>query len=478
MNVLLIELEGRHPLFKAPLWMPMYLPSAASVLRARGHAVQLVERGGVENGGPGAKSFKHVLQEHLGASEVDIVLFNVPADAAADLGTYAEAVRRACPLALILAGGRHPTLCPIETLEDAPALDAVILGEPENVLPRLVSAAALADTPSVAFRKDGEIHRQQSVLPVEELDALPLPAWDLLDMSYHARRTPRVIPCIPLKTATLATSRGCPEQCAFCEEGRLHAKRHRAHSPGYVVEAIHHLVGKYGIDGVYFCDESFLADRERVLRLCEEFQRRGIPGSIRWAAQARADSVDPELLRALRAAGCVQLEFGIESGSQRMLDSMAKRATVEQNAAAIRMSREAGVRSLAYLMFAMPGETRDDLRATARFLGRAQPELVRFIRFVPYPGTPAAQELIAQGRLPAHFWRETRGGNFRKFVGQNVSAMDDTTLRREARRFYFRHVFPTFLGDYLRHNRLADLPQHFHLRRLPPFLWRKVSRTP
>ncbi|MFH0953480.1 MAG: radical SAM protein [Verrucomicrobiota bacterium] len=476
MNVALIDLDRRHHLFKVPLWWPVYLPSVAAVLRESGHAVALIERGVLEaRSHDNADEVLRRLVARVVSAEPELVLFDVRADSASDLNAFAEAARRGAPRARLLAGGRHPTLCPDETLEDCGFLDGIVAGEAENAMSRLAAGAALDAVPSVVFRQAGQAARTAGEAPVTDLDTLPLPAWDLLDMRYYARRTPRAIPCFPLKTATLETSRGCPGQCTFCSEGRMNSKAHRFHGAAYVAEAIQLLIRDYGIDGAYFCDESFLANPGRVMQLCEELMRQGLDRKIRWSAQVRTDSVNPEILAVLRKAGCVQLEYGVESGSQRMLDSVAKGATMEQNAAAVRLGREAGVRALVYIMYGLPGETRDDLRETARFLGRTRPDIVRFIRFMPFPGTPAAQQLVAAGRLPRDFWREARGGrSFFEYTRENVSAMPAEVLRTEARSVYFRRVFPVYLRDYLRRNSPADILSHMQAAELLRFLREKM----
>ena len=473
MNVTLIDLAMSSPIFRAPSSMPVYLSSIAAVLRKAGHEVDLIERQRFMRNGE-SSVVERVSRELVGAAP-ELVLFDVRAETASDFKTFSAVARKATPGALMFAGGRHPTVCPEETLRACPDVDGIIIGEAENSMVELAGGASPHDIPSLALRTNGTIERTAGQPRMVDLDTLPLPAWDLLDMEFYTRRSPRVIPCLPLKTATLETSRGCDGACAFCSEGRMFPGAHRFHGAAYVAGALRHLIEKYGIEGVYFCDESFLANTERVVRLCDELIRQGLHREVKWSAQVRTDCVTREILSVMRKAGCVQLEFGVESGSQRMLDSVAKGVRVERSAEAIRLAREEGIRSLAYIMFGVPGETQDDLRLTMRFLDEARPHVIRATRFIPLPGTPATRKLVAGGALPPDFWTESKGSAAFVWQGrENVSAMTLDELRRESRRLYFRYFLPRYLSDFLRHNRLVDIFTCVEPRAVLPFLKAKM----
>ncbi len=477
MDVALLDMARGFTMFRAPIWTPLYLASAAAVLRRDGHRVALIERSALERRcrNDQAEVLRQTV-ERLSAFKPRLALFDVRAENVSDLPAHAEAVRRALPSALLLAGGRHPTLCAEETLEDNGALDGVIVGEAENVMRRLAGGDAPEKTPALVVRKGPALVHTAGDDPVSDLDSLPHPAWDLLDMEFYTRRGPRIIPCLPVKAATVETSRGCPGNCVFCSEGRMNSKKHRFHSAGRVIEILKRLIQDHGIDAAYFCDESFLVSRERVMRLCDEMAAQGLGRQVRWSAQVRADAVEPEVLAAMRRAGCVQLEYGIESGSQRMLDGIDKGATVEQNERAVRITREAGIRTLLYLMAGIPGETADDLRQTAAFIRRTEPDLVRLNRMIPFPGTPAARRLIEGGRLAKDYWREGRGGvPFSRYAAENLSAMPTPVLTKEVRRLYFSEVFPRYRRDYFRHNRPTDVFRHVEAGALFSFFRRKLS---
>ena len=466
MRVLLVDLEARHPLFKAPSWTPVYLPSLAAVLREGGHQAAMLERAAFEPfGGKGHQAaVARRFGDLIAGFAPETLAFDVQAENWGIFRRLVRAAREATPATLLLAGGRHATLCPGETLAFCPELDAVLIGEAETTISSIAGGAAPAVVSGIALRRGNKTIRTAEPALLQDLDALPMPAWNLLDMAYYTRRTPRVIPCLPLRTASIESSRGCAGQCTFCAEGRMHARVHRFHGAEYVCETVERLIRDYSIEGLYFRDENFLANPGRVAALCEAFVRRGLSNRVQWAAQVRPDSVSPGILRLMRTAGCVQLEYGIESGSQRILDAIGKGTSVEQNADAIRITREAEIRSLAYTMFGLPGETRDDLLATESFLERSGPDVVRFTAFTLYPGAPAVTLLEKQGRLAPGFWKDAESAPASSGPdGMNVSAMTSAELRRTAGRVYRSQVFPRFLRDFRTHNRMRDVPGYFNI---------------
>lgn len=463
MRVLFVDLEHRSRLFRSPSWMPTYFTQAAALLREKGHEVALVETGRLDRqAGYDREECRAAFRLRTREFSPEMILFDGRARILSDLRDMGRAAREEAPGALILAGGRFPTLLPEHVVETNDFLDGAIVGEPEEIMLELAGGRAIEEVSSTAFIRDGKAALNPAGSPLMDLDRLPYPAWDLLDMDYYRARTPRVIPCMILSTATVKASRGCANNCTFCNEGRLHARPVRYHSGPYVAGMFEKLVGDYGVEGVYFCDEMLLADRNRAAAICEELIRTGMARRVKWSAQVRTDAVEPEILKLMRRAGCVQLEFGIESGSQRVLDGICKGTTVEGNAEALAMTRRAGVRTLTYVMFAMPDETLEDLRMTEAFLRRVRPDIVRLIRNIPLPGTPMTKKLIAQGRLKPDFWNgQVRRGN--PFGGEtvNLTTLKDDELAREARRLYYAAALRPYARDFIRQGGLRRFTEIF-----------------
>ena len=476
MKVLLADLAPRAALFAGPLWTPLYLARTGSVLREAGHDVSLVERGTLDarvRRDPAA--VLQAFQEHTRGFQPDLVWFDVTFESYPALLPFARTARQAAPRARVVAGGRYPTASPEQTLQQGEALDLAVIGEPERAAPALADGADASAIGSLAFRANGDVIRTAPAPALADLDALPFPAWDLLDISYHTHKTARVIPCLILRTLTTQTSRGCRGTCRFCYERGLFGGRLRFHSGAYVAEMVGQMAADYPIRGLYFSDENFTASAEHCLEICEELVAAGLHKKLRWAAQARADTTSEELLRAMRRAGCVQLEYGIESGSQRLLDFLNKGTTVAGNTEALARTRQAGIRSLAYMLVNLPGETPADYAATAAFLEAANPDLVRLNRWNPYPGVALSAQLVREGAVSPDCWNlDTREPTGAARPPANLSGLPDPEYQGHRRRLYRRHVLPRYLRDLWCNNRWWEIPGLWRTGPLARFLWRLV----
>jgi len=168
----------------------------------------------------------------------------------------------------------------------------------------------------------------------------------------------------------------------------------RFNSLDYVMDQVTYACEQLGVEAVHFEDDTLGANRERLLAICAAIQRKGYHQRLRWDCLMRVDQAEPQLLAAMKAAGCIQIEYGFESGSDAALKGIGKNATAEQNRRAVSLTRAAGIRIFADIMVGLPGETRQDLDATMRFLRWARPEILSAGRLLPMPGT------VLYSRLP------------------------------------------------------------------------------
>ena len=180
------------------------------------------------------------------------------------------------------------------------------------------------------------------------------------------------------------SSRGCPQSCTFCDRS-VFGNRYRYFSEDYLWELIFLLHRRYGVRHLVFTDDQFAAFRPRLLRLCEKMARGGL--DIQWNCDARVDSVDPDLLGMMKRAGCWMISYGIESGSQKILDQVRKGITLDQVEQAVRWTREAGIRAKGLFMIGYPEETEETLGDTLSFIGRSGLDEINLSFLTPYPGT-------------------------------------------------------------------------------------------
>lgn len=225
--------------------------------------------------------------------------------------------------------------------------------------------------------------------PIEDLDALPFPALDLLDMSsYYAR--PSVVPIRRhyLSSLSLMTSRGCTQNCVFCTENLTYGPGVRFHSPEYTLEWVKRVVRDFGVEGIYFHDNDFLISRKRAVQICEGLMASGLHRKLRWAIQTRADRLTPEIAGMLKRAGCICVEIGVEAAAQKELDAVGKRTTVSVNERAIAICRSMDLSVHAYMLTGFEAETIDDLSHRLEWVKKVRPTSFSWHPIQIHPGSP------------------------------------------------------------------------------------------
>jgi anaerobic magnesium-protoporphyrin IX monomethyl ester cyclase len=250
---------------------------------------------------------------------------------------------------------------------------------------------------SAAPEAKAEIVSNTSRSMIPDLDALPLPARDLLP--NHLYRVP-FFGDHPF--ATIIPSRGCPWPCSFCRAGRVWGRRIRLRSVESVLSEIEDMRTRLGIRHLAFMTDSLTLNRKWALDLFRELA--ALPEPPEWMCNSRVDVVDAELLHAMKQANCRIVSYGLESGSQAILDRCKKGITTEQSETAIRLTREAGILSMAYFIIGLPGETRETVRESIRFAKRIAPDYVNFHVATPFPGTDLYEEAQEKGWLTSTNW--------------------------------------------------------------------------
>jgi len=365
----------------------------AAVARARGHRVHLVD--GKRTGTPVEEVARLVAAhdpDHVGIGATTISIANA--------ARIAARVRALAPRAVVTVGGPHVSAVPERTLERFPAFDYAIVGEGERSYFALIDALAVGGdpcaVPGLARRTAGgvRVNPRAPYLEGDDLDALPEPAWDLLP-EFPLRFQPNVFNYRRTPVASLVTSRGCPFSCTFCDRSTS-GRRGRFHSVESVVAMCRRLEAM-GVRHVLFYDDLFTVSRPRVLELCERFLAEGF--RFTWSCNSHPNLLDAATLRLMRRAGCWQIAYGIESGSQRVLDVVKHEVKLPRMLETLRRTREAGIRVKGLLMMGHPTEDETSLAETVDFLRTAPCDLVQITKFTPYPGTPSYPTIRAYGRF-------------------------------------------------------------------------------
>ncbi|MEN6334305.1 MAG: radical SAM protein [Phycisphaerales bacterium] len=362
---------------------------AATVLRRAGHEVRILDREEqLIKLGFNWDQADAELRSLIGEFRPGLVAQSVLTPAMPEAARIARWVKEiAGPQVANVLCGTHPSGVPELTLAESPDVDVVAVGEYEMTLQDVADKGPGLDIPGLVLRHDGQSVHTPPRPAVRDVDRLGPPAYDLLDMQFYTRPNPWTIRYLNLSSINVCTSRGCPNRCAFCAEHLVSGVGVRFHSLDYVMEQVSYACEKLGVEAVHFEDDTLGADRERLLAICEALRANGFDKRLKWDCLLRVDQAEPELLAAMKAGGCIQIEYGFESGSDAALKRVGKNATVEQNRRAVTLTREAGLRIFADIMVGLPGETQEDLDATVRFVRWARPEILSAGRLLPMPGT-------------------------------------------------------------------------------------------
>ena len=375
--------------------------------------------------------------KHIGQAKPDVVGIQAMTFTLVDAIQTAKTAKAVSPDAHVCLGGPHVNLYPAETLA-IDGVDSLVLGEGERTFAGLVNALTdgndIADVPGVSVLRDGAPSTTQARPLEANLDDLPLPARELIDNSPYwsvlARRQP---------VTTMMTSRGCPMKCIFCDRPHL-GKSFRYRSAESVVGEMEDCLGR-GIHELFLYDDTFTLRRDRVLEVCDLISRRGL--DVQWDVRARANTLDEETVRAMKAAGVARAHIGVETGSPRILKIIKKGITLDQAHRAFELCRKHGVTALAYFMLGNPTETMEDIEQTFAFIRKCKADHAHISVTTPFPGTELYRMGLAQGLYERDYWQEFAADPDENFHPpawtENFTQQQLEDLRQQAyRKFYTR----------------------------------------
>lgn len=295
------------------------------------------------------------------------------------------------PHSKIIVGGGVATENPALLLSKTPA-DVAVIGEGEITMRELASAleheTSLKEIKGIFYKEGGEIIQNSPRPLIRNLDELPFPAWHLFPMDVYLHNV-ELASLIGKKTEmSLISTRGCPFDCSYCFH--VFGRGARARSVDNVLQEIKELQKRYRVESILFNDETLTISRKRVMEFCNKLLQENI--KIPWSCFARVNLIDKEMLETMKGAGCYWIGYGIESGSQMILDRMNKGVTVEQAKKAIHLTREVGLICGTTFMFGYPGENLETIRETINFCKELRLTQT-FFYTQPYPGTALYEEV-------------------------------------------------------------------------------------
>jgi radical SAM superfamily enzyme YgiQ (UPF0313 family) len=319
-------------------------------------------------------------------------------------------VKKAMPSVKIILGGPHVHIYPVETIQ-LEHVDFVVLGEGEKIFTDLIEnindPGRLLKIPGLVYKKNDEIIQTDFPQLIEDLNTLPFPARHLTNyIKYNSLLAPRE------PTTTLFTSRGCPFQCTFCDRPNL-GKKFRARSAINVVDEMEECV-ELGIHEFIIYDDTFTVQKPRVIEFCNEIIERQL--DVGFDFRARVDTITPEMLAKLKQAGCNGIHYGIEAGTEKILEVLNKGISIEEAKRVFKQTREAGIKVLGYFMIGNPSETQDDIKETFRVMKMLNPDYMHLAILTPFPATKIYEMALKQGIYSSDIWREFASNPTSDFV--------------------------------------------------------------
>ena len=363
----------------------------------------------------------------------------------------------------IFCFGPHASTTPQASMERAPEVDGMFVGEPEDAalaLARLDSLDQLSTIPSLTWRRPSAplgagpqtslgaggstVFPHTAQGSYSGFATMPYPAWDLVPRDLYS------LPLVNRSYVIVETSRGCPYSCDFCVAPIHQGHKFRERSPKSLVDEIEKSYRDFGIDFFYLWGDTVTLNVKSFSAFCEELIARNLP--IQWFGNARADNLtDPAFVHRLRKAGCWMLAMGIETESEDIRKNMVKRLERQKIQVAIDNMRDAGIRSFAFFIFGYPGESIDTINQTIDYAIELNPDFANFYPAVPYPGTELYNKVTREGMLTEEDW----GRMEYSFYLLRGNGLDERVvmdaINRAKRRFFMRpRYLASRMGDMMK----------------------------
>lgn len=360
----------------------------------------------------------------------------------------------------VILGGPHPTTNP-EFFLDAGAADVCVQGEGDQTLLELLDViyepSRWEEVRGITFLKDGEQVQTERRPLYKDMDEIPEPAYHLWDI-------PRYMRLMVNPGVTAITSRGCPYACTFCD-AEMTPRQYRAMSPTKTVDLMEKILQTYNPPQIILFDDLFTIQRKRVIEVCKEIVRRGL--FFEWVCESRVDTMDFEMLRWLRKAGCVKIYYGLESGSPRVLVSMKKGVTPEKVREGAKLNRQIGMYFKFFILYGFPEDTREDHRLTEELMIATRPDAVCCSILQPIPGTEVYEQLKPYltkdvAEMDFHYWHSTESFKHPTFTHEELHEQRDSLiiahanatkgilpkLHRKFERLWAMITHPELIGDW------------------------------
>lgn len=354
-------------------------------------------------------------------------------------------LKAALPGVILCCGGVHTTV-DTETVLRKFNVDFCVVGEGEETFleacKRIDKGQSYEDVKGIWLLKDNRLIKNPHRELIEDLDSIPFPARDLVDFPNIYLTFPGVIRGKYIRSTNIMAGRGCYFNCSFCSIQKIFGNKYRLRNPPNVLQEVMHLQKNYGLKGIKFQDSSFASNRKWVISFCKEIIQRGI--KFVWSCDTRVDIVDMEILRIMKKAGCIQVEYGIESGSPEILKILNKKIFPQNAISAVRMAQDVGIRVGASFMIGNPNEKLSDFEMTFDLAKKLKADYTICFFTMPYPGTRLWEIAKERNLIPDNInygshWN-LRAAEF-PLLAENISKDELQLYRAKFQNYFFRRNY-------------------------------------
>jgi len=389
-------------------WAPLSLAIIAGILRNSGFTVDLKD---CCNDGINFKGLEDIIRDF----QPGLVVVNTSTPSIVSDLKVADMVKTVNPAIKTVFFGIHVTALPDETFRENPNVKFLAVGEPEYTIRDFALALKdnrpLSSVKGLVLKEKNRIVYNEARPFIEDLDELPYPAWDLVNIKGYR------LPITNRPFLLVLTGRGCPYPCTFCAAKVFYGIEPRLRSWQGIVAEIKYIKKIHGVNNFLFWSENAISDRQHMRDISEGLAREA-PGT-KWVANGRVDMIDRDLLVSMKKAGCWMIGYGVEAGTDRVLSMMKKHITVDDIEKAVKLTKEVGIEVTGHVIVGHPGETREDILETSKLVERLNFDYIQVYCSVPFPGSPIYDEAKKMNWINTTDW---------SMFEQNFSVLDTPYL--------------------------------------------------
>lgn len=373
----------------APIYPPLGLLYIASLLEQNNINVKIIDSFALN------LKFEEIEREII-RYKPDIVGITSTTTTFSEVVLISNLVKKNFPSSIIIVGGPHVTAIPEEILRNNRNIDIAVRGEGEFTFLKILKKNAINNIEGISFRKGEEIVNNLPAQLIEDINFLPYPLRHLLNIENY--RTSSKFPSKKPFT-TVLTSRGCPFKCTFCAAPIIFGYKVRKRTPENVILELEEIVNRYKIKEIAFVDDTLTFDHKRLTEICSILKEM----KLIWICSATVNTVNEDILKFMSRTGCKAIEFGIESGSERILNNIKKDITLKQAIDAVKWAKKSGILVSTTFIIGHLEEDKTSLEETLKFIKYIDSDILHLSLLTPYPGTEVYNKAKVENRLLRNF---------------------------------------------------------------------------